>query len=76
MKQTLGNNIVGRLLSHVPDEKQRRIFVLKDLEGLTWSEVAREAGVSESTAKRHHKWVRETLRRVARQMGLERKEKR
>lgn len=76
LEQTLGNNIVGRLLSHVPDEKQLRIFILKDMEGLTWPEVAREVGVSESTAKRHHKGVRETLRSVARQMGLERKEKR
>ena len=76
LELTLGNNIVGRLLSHVPNEKLQRIFVLKDIEGLKWSEVAREVGVSESTAKRHHKWVRETLRRVARQMRLERKEKR
>lgn len=75
LEQTLGDDIVRRLLSHVPDEKQRRIFVLKGMEGLTWSKVAREVGVSESTAKRHYKWVRETLRRVARQMGLERKEK-
>lgn len=76
LEQTLGNDIVRRLLSHVPDEKQRRIFVLKGMEGLTWSEVAWEVGVSESTAKRHYKWVRETLQHVARQMGLERKEKR
>lgn len=76
LEQALGNEIVHRLLSHVPDEKQRRIFVLKGMESLTWSEVAREVGVSESTAKRHYKWVKETLQCVARQMGLERKEKR
>jgi len=76
LEQTLGNEVVRRLLSHVPDEKQRRILVLKSIEGLTWPEVAREVGVSERTAKRHYKWVREALRNVARQMGLERKEKR
>lgn len=76
MEQTLGNEIVRRLLSHVPNEKQLRIFILKGMEGRTWSEVAREVGVSESTAKRHYKWVRVTLQRVARQMGMERKEKR
>jgi len=76
LEQTLGNDVMRRLLSHVPNEKQLRIFVLKGMEGLTWSEVAREVGVSESTAKRHYKWVRETLQHVARQMGLERKEKR
>lgn len=76
LEQALGNDIVRRLLDHVPDERQRRIFVLKGIEGLTWSEVAREVGVSESTAKRHYKWVRENLQHVARQMGLERKEKR
>lgn len=76
LEQTLGNEIVRRVLSHVPDEKQRRIFVLKALEGLTWPEVAREVGVSESTAKRHYKWVRENLQHVARQLGLEKKEKR
>lgn len=76
LEQTLGNDIVRRLLSHVPDERQRRIFVLKGMKGLTWSEVARAVGVSDSTAKRHYKWVRKNLQRVARQMGLERKEKR
>jgi RNA polymerase sigma factor (sigma-70 family) len=76
LEQILGNDIVRRLLSHVPNEKPRRIFVLKGIEGLTWSEVAREVGVSESTVKRHYKWVRETLQSVALQMGLERKEKR
>jgi len=76
LEQTLGNEIVRRLLNSVPDEKQLRIFVLKGMEGWTWAEVAREVGVSESTAKRHYKWVRETLQQVARQMGLERKEKR
>lgn len=76
LEQTLGNEIVRRLLSHVPDESQRRIFLLKRVEGRTWPEVAREVGVSESTAKRHCAWVVKNLQRVARQMGLERKEKR
>ena len=76
LEQILGNEVVRRFLSYVPDEKQQGTFVLKSIEGLNWSEVAREVGVSESTAKRHYKWVRETLQHVARLMGLERKEKR
>jgi hypothetical protein len=35
LEQALGNDIVRKLLSHVPDERQHRIFILKGMEGLT-----------------------------------------
>jgi RNA polymerase sigma factor (sigma-70 family) len=63
-ERALGDNVVRRLIERIPDQRQRSIFVLKVMEGLTWAEVAQVVGVSESTAKRHYEWVRATLEQI------------